>query len=79
MDDKQRADLAKRIIDNPIWQEVWEEFEWDMFQEFRLHADLATRERVSMAMDIIDDIKSKVEAKMTYNVPLKIVGDNNGS
>lgn len=79
MDDKQRADLAKRIIDNPIWQEVWEEFEWDMFQEFRLHADLATRERVSMAMDMIDDIKSKVEAKMTYNVPLKIVGDNNGS
>lgn len=76
---ERKSVLAQDIIDNPIWDESYEEMKKDLFEQFCGDVDLQTRERISLAIDLIDDLRTKIEAKMIEGAVLNIVGDNNGN
>ena len=78
MEAGRKAMLAQQILDNPIWDDLYEDMKQDLFEQFCSNVDLKTRERISMAVDLIDDLKEKIEAKMVEGTTLNIVGDNNG-
>lgn len=76
---ERKSVLAQDIIENPIWDEVYDDMKKDLFDEFCSNIDLKSRERISMAMDLINDLRVKIEAKMVEGIQLKIVGDNDGN
>jgi hypothetical protein len=78
MTPEQRAKAAQHLLDNPIWKEAWISLQKDMFADFCECCDLQTRERISLAMDLLSDFRAQVERNITEQIPLKIVGDNHG-
>lgn len=79
MNAEQEIRAAKVLLENPIWKQAWIDMQKDMFVEFCDCCDLETRQRISMAMDLLSDFRMQVERKIVDQTPLKIVGDNNGS
>lgn len=73
-----KATYAQQIKDNPIWDELYEEIKRELFEEFIANTDIETRERIALAVDMIDDLRVKLEAYIVEGIPLN-VGDNNAA
>lgn len=79
MDKVRRSRLAEEILNNPLWDEFFEEMKQDLFVQFCIQdLDYQDRIKISIAVDMIGDLKTKCEAKLMDGVKLNIVGDNNG-
>ena len=78
MEAGRKAMLAQQILDNPLWDDLYEDMKQDLFEQFCSDINLQTRERISLAVDLIDDLREKIEAKMVEGTTLNMVGDNNG-
>lgn len=79
MTPEQRTKYATALLKNPVWEEAWIDLQRDMFAAFCENISLQDRERISLAMDLLADFRNKVEMKIQFDEPLKIVGDNNGN
>lgn len=79
MKPEQEVQAAKKLLENPIWEQAWIDMQKDMFAQFVECCDLETRQRISMAMDLLADFRLQVERRIVDQTPLKIVGDNDVS
>lgn len=71
---------AQEILTNPVWEQTFKDLSEYYYAEWRHNPDFGTRERISMAHDMLDDFQTQLEATMAEGkvVPLKIIGGNDG-
>jgi len=76
MDLKHKSGLAKEILNNPVWTEIFEDLSKYYYQAWREQPNM--RDRIAMAHDMLDDFQTQLEASVMEGevVPLKAVGDN---
>jgi len=80
-DPKRRLIQARLMIENPLWDAMFEDMKKDLFTGFCEDIDLQSRERIALAVDLLDDLKDRIESYVQFGKPLKIVntGDSDGS
>jgi len=79
MDTSRKHQYAKMLSENPLWDEIFKEMKQDLYEQFIIHTDMPTRERIAMAFDMLDDLQVKIMACIAEGANLTIVGDNNVS
>jgi hypothetical protein len=74
-DAKLKAMYAKQIVENPIWPDIYKDLKMQFFDQFCENTDMESRERIAMAMDVVDEIQQKLVFFIVDGEDIK-VGDN---
>lgn len=59
---RQKAEYAEIIKENPLWEQMFEDFGQYYYAQFRRHTDLEMRNRISLSVDMLEDFKIMLEA-----------------
>lgn len=77
-----KAEFAHMLVNNPAWKEMFYEAKKHYFEAFCEDDDMKSRERIAMAMDVLNDLDSILADWVMNGVDvsktLKQVGDNDG-
>ena len=78
MDSELKSMHAREILNNPLWEELFNDLSMYYYEQFRVNLDPQMRERIAIAHDMLDDFQTQLEASVSEGmvVPLKAVGDN---
>lgn len=72
----QKANLARAIINNPVWPEIFEDMQQGYFTQFVANTDKENRERIALAIDMMGDFRDQLEAYIVNDTDINQVGDN---
>ena len=75
MDKTRRGVLAKEILTNPLWEEVFDEMGKYYYEEFRASKDADERIKIGLANDMLDDFKATLVDAVVDGMTIN-VGDN---
>ena len=68
MNDKDRELYAAQIINNPLWVEICDELPRKWYMQFRATTDREMRDRLALAHDIWDEVRSEIEQTAAMGV-----------
>ncbi len=76
LSNERRSALAKQIIENPLWPDVYRDMRLNLFTEFCNTLDLVEQQEIGCAMRVLSRLEDQLGAFITEGKTLKLVGDN---